>query len=530
LIRALATRFVASRFARSGGARSGPKRPCLNGVLARFTLAVLAAAVAAVACASAEPLASTDWTLPNGNRASTRATTASPIDVTSVKRLHRVWAYRFTNSTVHDPDGSPEAIRGVIATPIVAGSTVYIQDSTSSVYAIDRSNGKLRWEHRFRAPNFGRNGLAYSSGSLYGATDTTAFALSSRTGRLIWQRQLITPLEQYVDIAPLIADNLVFVSTVGYPPGGRGALYALDAHSGAIRWRLQTVAAPWRHPDEAGGGGAWYTPSLDSRGRLYWGTANPYPLGGSRALPNGQAYAGAAPYTDSLLAVDEQTGRLLWHDQITSHDVRDYDFQLPPILALDPATDRELVLGGGKGGAVVAWDATTHERVWSATVGRHLNDRGPLPDRRVTVCPGFFGGVETPMALSAGRLFVPVVDLCAYGSAFGYEPISKLDPVDGTGELVALDAATGRVDWRRTFPQPDFGCATVASGVVFTSTFDGHLYALEAKTGTTLWQARTPAGVNGCPSLSGDLLLVPAGSGSTRLRSPRYELVAYSVG
>ena len=501
----------------------------MNGALARFLCTVLVAALGAVACAGAEGPAPSDWTLPNGGRGSERALPNSPITAANVKGLHLVWAYRFTHSAVHDPNHSPETIRGVIATPIVAGTTVYVQDSTSSVYAIDRSTGTLRWEHRFNAPNFGRNGLAYSSGSLYGATDTTAFALSAKTGRLIWQRRLVTPVQQYVDIAPLIANNLVYVSTVGYPPGGRGALYALDAHSGDVRWSFSTIAGRWRHPAAAGGGGAWYTPSIDAKGDVYWGIANPYPLGGTRALPNGAAYAGAALYTDSLVELDGQTGRLLWHDQVVSHDVRDYDFQLPPILLPAGAGGPALVVGGGKAGFVVAWNAATHKRVWQTSVGRHLNDRGPLPEHEVTVCPGFLGGVETPMASAGSTVFVPVVDLCARGSAFGFEPIAKLDPVDGTGELVALNAASGKLSWRRTFPQPDFGCATATAGVVFTSTFNGRVYGLDAGTGATLWQAQAPAGINGCPTLSGNMLLVPAGSGSTRLRYPKYELVAYGL-
>ena len=442
-----------------------------------------------------------------------------------------VWRFRFTHSTIEDPQKAPEALRGVVSTPIVAGGTVFIQDSTSSVYAIDRATGALRWEHRFRAPNFGRNGLSTSSGSVYGSTDTTVFALSGKTGRLLWQRRLVTRFEQYVDIAPLIADNLVFVSTVGYPPGGRGALYALDAHTGAVRWRFSTIRGTWRDPNEAGGGGAWYTPSVDSGGNIYWGVANPYPLGGTRALPNGAAYAGAALYTDSLLALDMTTGRLRWADQVTSHDVRDYDFQLPPILASLEAggAGRNVILGAGKAGIVVAWSQATHKRLWQTSVGRHMNDIGPLPTHRITICPGFFGGVETPMAFAGGSLFVPVVDLCARGSAYGYQAISTLDPVEGTGEFLSLDAASGKVIWKRAFPQPDFGCATAANGVVFTSTWAGRVYGLDTATGRTLWQARASAGINGCPALSGKLLLVPAGSGTTRMRDPRYELIAYGV-
>ena len=178
---------------------------------------------------------------------------------------------------------------------------------------------------------------------------------------------------------------------------------------------------------------------------------------------------------------------------------------------------------------MTAWDPTTHRRLWQTAVGRHLNDTGPLPQHTVKICPGLYGGVETPMAYADGSLFVPVVDLCAHGSAHGYQAIGTLDPTSGTGEFLALDTTTGGVLWKRALPQPDFGCATVATGVVFTSTFDGRIYGLDAKTGATLWQTRAAAGINGCPALSGGTLLVPAGSATTRMRHPQYELVAYSV-
>ena len=82
----------------------------------------------------------------------------------------------------------------------------------------------------------------------------------------------------FVDIAPQVADGLVYASTIGLPPNGHGALYALDAGTGAMRWRLSTIQKPWRFPSEAGGGGAWYTPSVDG-GEVYWGIANPTPSG-----------------------------------------------------------------------------------------------------------------------------------------------------------------------------------------------------------------------------------------------------------
>lgn len=275
-----------------------------------------------------------------------------------------------------------------------------------------------------------------------------------------------------------------------------------------IRWQRSTIAGPWRIPSEAGGGGAWYPPSV-AAGSVYLGTANPYPYGGTRRHPNGGAYAGAALYTDSLLVLSARRGTIEWYDQVTPHDVRDHDFQLSPILG--SIDGKGAVFGAGKGGIVIAWSRATHRRVWTTRVGVHRNDSGPLPRRRVQVCPGLLGGVETPMALAAGVLFVPVVDLCSSGSASGYAPLGKVDPSQGRGEIVALDAATGRRLWVRRLPQPNFGCATVADGVVFTSTFDGVVYAFDTRDGAKLWSYRMPAGINACPALSGDLLLVGAG-------------------
>jgi outer membrane protein assembly factor BamB len=208
--------------------------------------------------------------------------------------------------------------------------------------------------------------------------------------------------------------------------------------------------------------------------------------------------------------LDAHTGNLLWYDQVTTHDVRDQDFQLPPILGQIGSTP--VVFGAGKAGIVIAWNRDTHERIWQTEVGLHRNDKGPLPARMVVVCPGLLGGVLTPMAYADGKLFVPVVDLCMRGSAVGYESLGALDVGGrGRGELVALDATTGKRLWVRRLPQAVFGCATAAEGVVFTVTFDGTVYAFDARDGSTLWKAKLRAGNNACPSLAGDTLLVGGG-------------------
>jgi len=457
------------------------------------------------------------WELPNGDLAGTRAASGSPIDADNVSRLEVRWRYGLT--------AKPNYSGSFASTPVADGTTVYVQDLQSNVYALDRTTGRARWAHRYHALNEGPNGLAVDDRRVYGATDSDAFALSVSTGRELWRLHLTSATEQFVDVAPVVWEGLVFTSTVGFYPGGRGAIYALDAATGAVRWKFDTIEKPWRYPLEAGGGGLWYPVSVDSQGRLYAGNSNPSPWGGSPKRPNGGAFPGSVLYTDSLLVLDARSGRFVWHDQVTPHDVRDYDFQATPILAT--VDGDELVFGAGKAGRVIAWDRGTRRRLWTAVVGLHRNDIGPLPRRRVTVCPGLLGGVETPMAYADGRLFVPVVDLCGWGSASGRQQLTSLDPSQGKGRLVALDAATGRTLWERRLPSPDFGCATVSNDVVFTSTFDGTVYAFRTEDGKLAWRTRMRAGVNACPALIGDLVLFGAGLRHPGGAAP--ELVAFGL-
>jgi alcohol dehydrogenase (cytochrome c) len=357
-----------------------------------------------------------------------------------------------------------------------------------------------------------------------GNTDTSAFALDADDGHEIWRRRL-TSSPNPITIAPTVANGRVYTSSTGQAPGGRGVVYALDLTTGRVEWRFDTIAAPWRFPKEASGGGAWYPPSVDSEGRVYVGLSNPYPWGGSREHPNGGAYAGRARYTDSLVVLDGKTGKLIWYDQVTPHDVRDYDFQLSPIL------QGGTVIGAGKAGRVVAWSQRTHDRLWETPVGTHRHDVGPLPRRRVLVCPGLLGGAETPMAYADGRVFVPVVNLCFRESAYGTDGFAffATDYSKGTGELVALDASSGSRLWRRTFPSPNFGCATVVGNVVFSATYEGNIYGLSTRDGSTLLHARTRAGINGCPAVAGRTLLVGAGTDHPAFPSPVFELIAYAL-
>jgi outer membrane protein assembly factor BamB len=475
------------------------------------------AAIAWAAFAWNAPSALAAWALPGANLSGTRAVAGPGITAATVGHLKVSWRFR--------PSGPLERYGLFATTPLIDHGTVYVEDLRSNVFALNQATGKVRWSKRFNAINDGPNGLALAAGRIYGATDGAAFALSRSSGQLLWSRNLTSQSQQFVDVAPVYWRGLVIVSTVGFAPLGRGVIYALDARTGAVRWRFQTVEHPWPHPLEAGGGGTWYPVSIDSQGRLYAGISNPTPWGGSPKLPNGAAFPGPVRYTDSLVVLNARTGRLLWYDQVTPHDVRDYDFSATPILAeLDGAP---MVFGAGKAGLVIAWNRRTHRRVWTTPVGLQRNASGPLPRRRVTVCPGIFGGVETPMAYGSGRLFVPDVDLCVSGSATTSENVDKVVPAHGRGRMVALDAHTGQILWDDRLSSPDFGCATVSNNVVFTSTYAGTVYALATATGRVLWRAKMPDGIIGCPAVLGDTLIVDAGV--PEHAGARPEMVAFQV-
>jgi alcohol dehydrogenase (cytochrome c) len=501
------------------------------GFVAGTVFAVIAVSGAIVGCDGHRPSVAPPelrrgdvWAAPNQNLGGTRAASSLQLRASTVARLRLVWRFALS--------GQPTFSGLFASTPLVLDDRVYVEDLNSNVYALALGSGRVLWARRYGRTDGGPNGLAAGYGRIYGSTASSAFALNPATGRQLWMRRLTTA-KQPITIAPAVAAGLVYTSSTGQNRGGRGTLYALDAATGRVRWLFDTIRDPWRYPALASGGGAWYTPTVDRDATVYVGTSNPYPWGGTRRFPNGGMYPGPVPYTDSLLVLDGRSGQLLWHDQVTPHDVRDYDFQASPILTSVQVGGRKraIVFGAGKAGIVIAWDRQTRRRLWTTRVGVHLHDVGPLPDHPARVCPGLLGGVETPMAYADGRLFVPVVDLCFRESAYATSTAQFLltDYAKGRGELVALDAATGATLWTRRFPAPDFGCATVANDVVFTATYDGRLYALAADDGRILWRARARAGINSCPAIAAGMLIEGAAAPNPGIGREHDEIAAYAL-
>jgi glucose dehydrogenase len=265
---------------------------------------------------------------------------------------------------------------------------------------------------------------------------------------------------------------------------------------------------------------------------MYVGTGNPVPFPGSEGLPWGASRPGPNLYTDSLVKLNAKTGKLEWYYQATPHDVYDWDFQDPPILAT--VGGKKLAIGSGKSGLVVAVDAKTGKVVWRVAVGKHNGHdedglkamRGELSKlpKQATVYPGIIGGVIAPMAASKTTLFVPVVNhplTIENGLTIG-------EGEEMSGEMVALDLATGKQEWNEAYETAVFGAPVAVNDMLFFATFDGTLHGLDAETGGEVWSAALPAGSNSGMTASGDTLVVPAGIAVAEGQVP--SLVAYRLG
>jgi outer membrane protein assembly factor BamB len=468
--------------------------------------------------------------LANGDLANTRNSNGS-IKASNVESLQLAWTLPLT---------AESAFGAYASSPIISKGVIYSQDLESNVQAIEADSGEVLWTKRYDSPDHGPNGVVVEDGMVLGATSTAAFALDQKTGKQIWSETLVRKEVEGIDMAPGYNDGVVYVSTVPvnvsefYGPGGVGILWALDGKTGKKLWSFDTVPKNlWGRPDANSGGGLWYPPAFDGKGSLYAGIGNPGPFPGTEEDPWGASRPGPNLYTDSLVKLDEKTGKLRWYHQVTPHALYDWDFQNPPILI--QAGGRELVLGAGKSGIVLALDAKSGKPVWERKVGKHNghDDDGLLAMRGETdklktpmlVYPGSLGGVIAPMATDGKTVYVPVIN----GPLEIIDQVQRQEPGPLNGELVALDVKSGALKWKREFATaPPFGFTTVVNDLVFATTSDGKIHAFETGSGQPVWQETLPAGTNAGVAIEGDMVVVGAGLASAEGQTP--QLVAYRLG
>jgi outer membrane protein assembly factor BamB len=466
-----------------------------------------------------EPPHRGEWRAPDADLANTRHV-ASPIDAANVARLRVAW--RVPLKAIY------------AATPVVADGVAYTADLRSNVYAIDLETGRLRWRRLFDVSDTGPNGVAVAGGRVFGTLPDSAYALDARSGRLLWRTKLVQHSEIVV-MTPGYKDGIVYASTNPLAGGDLGTLWALDARDGRRLWGWQEGPRDlWGDPRLNGAGGLWHPPAFDDRGGLYVSIADPSPWPGTDALPWARSRPGPDRWSNSIVKLDARTGRFLWGRQPLPHDFYDWDLEGPVVLAT--ARGRRIALTAGKMGFVFAYDAQTGRPLWKRSVGLHDGHdrdsaramRGDYSNLRYgqRILPGDQGGVETQMASDGRTVFVPVNNL--YAVYHGQTLPQPQDLTQGTGEVVALDVATGRVRWDRKLPHGEYGGATVTNDLVFTTTYDGSLWALGRRTGRVVWTARLPAGSISPVAVSGGTVL--AAGGMANGPRQRMAIVAYRRG
>jgi alcohol dehydrogenase (cytochrome c) len=473
------------------------------------------------------------WSLPNATPNGTRDV-ASSINSSNVSQLKVAWKIPVTGV---------KGLYGVFASTPVFGpnGVVYLQDLSDSVYAVNVKTGKQIWKYtvpKSDSNGEGPNGVTLVDGTLYGNTNTSAFALQAATGEQLWKTSGLANHSganfngQGLNIAPQVVDGKVFLSDSGESKGG--IAYALDASTGKVLWKFQETKEPAQRtsggPD--GTGGAWGTPVVEN-GLVYLGIANPY-----RSYDQATQTPNDVLYNDSTVALNENTGKLEWYYQAVPNDFYDWDMQIGPMYTASGPSGQPTVIDAGKMGYVYAMNATTGKLDWKTAVGLHNGHDhdgvlGLEHKLHLTFpykfCPGFYGGVETQMAMAGNVIYVPANNLCAT------EVNPKLSPVaqkigsftTGTGNMEALSLSTGKVLWNTKLPSSPYGAATVTNDLVFTTTFNGKLIAFNRSTGAIVWQQQLSAATNAPLAIDGNTLVTAAsyasGPGQTA------EIVAYSL-
>ncbi|MGC2167548.1 MAG: PQQ-binding-like beta-propeller repeat protein [Acidimicrobiales bacterium] len=474
------------------------------------------------------------WAYPNGDLANTRNAATSTIDLANVEHLKKAWSFDLTGKATSSVGGYGT----LAANPIVEDGVVYIQDLHSNVYALSLSSGRLLWEHTFNKPELsgpGPNGVAVANGEVYGETPHAAFALNATNGHLTWSNDgLLKKGEGTFGIQPQVNRGQMFLASQYGSARGGGILIALNAANGHELWSFKTMTGtePGVNALGVGAGGAWETPLVSPRGTVTFGIGNPY-------QSVGEAYAQPARllYSDSDVMLNAATGKLNWYYQGVENDFKDFDMQASPIAATVSGTS--VVIGGGKMGYVYEMNAATGALLWKRAVGKHNGDDNQSLDALehkeklklpFTYLPGSFGGILTNMAYADGTIYAATINL----------PLrfTKDDQVDGVpltgkfaygGDLVALNALTGAIEWSTKLDGVPDGAATVSNNLVFTALVSGRLIACNRATGAIVLNKKLPRAMNSTPAIAGNAVIVPTGGPVPKGSKERSQIVAYTV-
>jgi len=473
-----------------------------------------------------------DWLTYSGGLMGQRHSPLTQITPANAKNLELQWVFQV------------RSLEKFEATPLVADGVMYTVQPPNDVIALDAATGRVFWVYPYIPSPLSRlccgrvnRGLAILDNTLYMATiDGHLLAIDAKTGGLVWNVAVSGARAEAgysFTVAPLIVKDKVIIGTAGGEYGIRGFLAAFDAKTGREAWRFNTIAAPgekggesWKNEAwKVGGGSVWVTGTYDRDLNLtYWGIGNPGPDW------NGDVRPGDNLYSDSVVALDADTGQLKWHFQFTPHDVYDYDSVQVPVLAdmQWQGAMRKVLLLANRNGIFYALDRTNGQFLLGkpftkVTWNTGLDEKGrpqnmvPLTEAGVQVYPGVQGATNwysPSFSPRTGFFYVPTwVDTYStftkrpveykegqrYTGALPAMPIRLLTPgpainrrrpEEGTGAIQAIDPKTGTKKWEYAMSDVvDAGVLTTASDVLFSGGREGYVFALDARTGAMLWKA-----------------------------------------
>jgi alcohol dehydrogenase (cytochrome c) len=477
------------------------------------------------------------WVLYHGDYDGHRHSDLKQITPANVGKLELQWVWQ-----VRSRAGASEKFE---ATPLVVDGVMYTVSPPNDVVALDPLTGRPFWTYAYTPDTEARvccgrvnRGLAIHGDTLFmGAIDGHLLAIDSKTGQVKWNINIADPKLGYsLTVAPLIIGNKVIVGPAGGEYGIRGFIAAYDVETGAELWRFNNVPGPgesgfesWADPAKEawklGGGSIWTTGSYDPKLNLmYWGVGNPGPDW------NGDSRPGDNLYTESVVALNPDTGKLVWHYQFTPHDEMDYDSTQVPVLADINwnGKPRKVLMTANRNGVFYVLDRTTGEFLlgkpfvavnWMDgkfdSKGRPNRVLSPsekgtfiMPNNQGATnwYPPSFSPVtgyfyvptwmdtysvytKRPVTYTAGQQYVGAFPTMAM-PALSVRPVNQRIREEGFGAIQAINPQNGEIVWRHEMADvTDSGVLSTASNLVFAGGREGFFYALDAQTGAELWRA-----------------------------------------
>jgi alcohol dehydrogenase (cytochrome c) len=477
--------------------------------------------------------AGANWISYNGDYSGRRYSSLSEITAANLPQLQAQWVFHAPNTNRLEN------------TPVVVNGMMYLT-AANDAFALDARTGRVVWHHS-RAVSEGliddaaqhvTRGVAVWRDRVYMETDNAhLLCLDARSGNQIWDVAYADWNKNYgATSAPLVVKDKVLVGTSGGDDGVRGFVAAYDALTGKLAWRFWTIPGPGEFgstswPGQAylrGGGTTWmpgtYDPALNL---IFWGTSNPAPDFNDDVRP------GDDLYTDCVLAIDPDTGKLKWHFQFTPHDLFDYDAVETPMLidAVYKGEPRKLLVQANRNGYLYVLDRTNGKFLsatpfveklnWAKGIGEHGRpiraDVRPTADG-TRVCPGYSGATNwySPSYNESTHIayFLALEECETYfsqptqtfkeGKEYYSTGVKRIAGETSKKVLVAYSLDTGSIAWK--YPQTGHGHSsggtmTTATGLTFFGNDTGSLEAVDAQSGKSLWHFNTGQSISASPMM-----------------------------